>query len=86
MVDQTNKDERYKARQQKVKDEVDARVEAAQEEKGLFLIITGNGKGKTTSGFGTIARAVGTARSAALVSLSRGPGIAARETCLNHTG
>ncbi|PSU33343.1 cob(I)yrinic acid a,c-diamide adenosyltransferase [Photobacterium lutimaris] len=59
MVDQTQKDSRYKARQQKVKDEIDARVASAQEEKGLFLLITGNGKGKSTSGFGTIARAVG---------------------------
>ncbi|MGF1679921.1 cob(I)yrinic acid a,c-diamide adenosyltransferase [Photobacterium minamisatsumaniensis] len=59
MVDQTQKDDRYKARQQKVKSEVDARVDAAQEEKGIFLVITGNGKGKSTSGFGTIARAVG---------------------------
>ena len=54
-----NKEERHKARQQKVKEQVDAKIAAAQEEKGLLLIITGNGKGKSTSGFGTIARAVG---------------------------
>ncbi|EOV4646956.1 cob(I)yrinic acid a,c-diamide adenosyltransferase [Vibrio parahaemolyticus] len=54
-----NKEARHKARQQKVKEQVDARIAAAQEEKGLLLIITGNGKGKSTSGFGTIARAVG---------------------------
>jgi cob(I)alamin adenosyltransferase len=53
------KNERHKARQQKVKEQVDARIAAAQQEKGLLLIITGNGKGKSTSGFGTIARAVG---------------------------
>ncbi|MFW1137898.1 cob(I)yrinic acid a,c-diamide adenosyltransferase [Vibrio parahaemolyticus] len=54
-----NKEARHKARQQKLKEQVDAKIAAAQEEKGLLLIITGNGKGKSTSGFGTIARAVG---------------------------
>ncbi|HCE3714363.1 cob(I)yrinic acid a,c-diamide adenosyltransferase [Vibrio parahaemolyticus] len=54
-----NKEARHKARQQKVKEQVDAKIAAAQEEKGLLLIMTGNGKGKSTSGFGTIARAVG---------------------------
>ncbi|NCO46369.1 MAG: cob(I)yrinic acid a,c-diamide adenosyltransferase, partial [Vibrio sp.] len=39
------KNERHKARQQKVKEQVDARIAAAQQEKGLLLIITGNGKG-----------------------------------------
>lgn len=42
------KQERHKARQQKVKEQVDAKIAAAQEEKGLLLIITGNGKGKST--------------------------------------
>lgn len=59
MSSESNKEARHKARQQKVKEQVDAKVAAAQEEKGLLLIITGNGKGKSTSGFGTVTRAVG---------------------------
>ena len=59
MTDQDKKDERYKQRQSKIKDNVDKRVENAQTEKGLLIVVTGNGKGKTTSGFGTVARAVG---------------------------
>ncbi|NOH62820.1 cob(I)yrinic acid a,c-diamide adenosyltransferase [Vibrio sp. RE88] len=59
MTSESHKEERHKARQQKVKEQIDAKVAAAQEEKGLLLVITGNGKGKSTSGFGTIARAVG---------------------------
>ncbi|MCG6277787.1 cob(I)yrinic acid a,c-diamide adenosyltransferase, partial [Vibrio vulnificus] len=49
------KAQRHKERQQKVKEQVDAKIAQAQEEKGLLLVITGNGKGKSTSGFGTIA-------------------------------
>lgn len=59
MVADNDKQQRHKARQEKVKQQVDAKVAAATEVKGLLLIITGNGKGKSTSGFGTIARAVG---------------------------
>ncbi|MDD9154677.1 cob(I)yrinic acid a,c-diamide adenosyltransferase [Aliivibrio sp. S4TY2] len=59
MIEQDKKDERYKQRQSKIKENVDKRVEDAQTEKGLLIVVTGNGKGKTTSGFGTVARAVG---------------------------
>ncbi|GAD78867.1 cob(I)yrinic acid a,c-diamide adenosyltransferase [Vibrio ezurae] len=51
--------DRHQQRQQKLKQQVDERIANATEEKGLLLVITGNGKGKSTSGFGTVARAVG---------------------------
>ena len=59
MVDKTTKDDRHQARQQRLKQQVDNKINAAQQERGLVLVITGNGKGKSTSGFGMIARAVG---------------------------
>lgn len=59
MSSNQSKDDRYKARQEKVKKNIDEKIESAQIEKGLLLVITGNGKGKSTAGFGTIARAVG---------------------------
>ncbi|EJL6792208.1 cob(I)yrinic acid a,c-diamide adenosyltransferase [Vibrio alginolyticus] len=67
-----NKEARHKARQQKVKEQVDAKIAAAKEEKGLLLIITGNGKGKSTSGFGTIARAVGHGLNCAVAQFIKG--------------
>lgn len=41
-------DERYQQRQQRVKEKVDARVAQAQDERGIIIVFTGNGKGKTT--------------------------------------
>ncbi|MFB2735045.1 cob(I)yrinic acid a,c-diamide adenosyltransferase [Shewanella mangrovisoli] len=66
------KAERHKARQQKVKAGVDAKIAAAEEEKGILLVLTGNGKGKSTSGFGTVARAVGHGKKAAVVQFIKG--------------
>ncbi|WP_298716260.1 cob(I)yrinic acid a,c-diamide adenosyltransferase [uncultured Oceanisphaera sp.] len=66
------KAERHQQRQQKVKEAVDARVAAASDERGVLMVITGNGKGKSTAGFGTVARAVGHGKSAAVVQFIKG--------------
>ncbi|MGR5339375.1 cob(I)yrinic acid a,c-diamide adenosyltransferase [Vibrio astriarenae] len=70
--DLSYKDQKHKERQQKVKQEVDQKIAAAQEEKGLLLVITGNGKGKSTSGFGTIVRAVGHGKQCAVAQFIKG--------------
>ncbi|EHA1124437.1 cob(I)yrinic acid a,c-diamide adenosyltransferase [Vibrio navarrensis] len=72
MHSEENKESRHKERQQKIKQQVDAKIAAAQEEKGLLLVITGNGKGKSTSGFGTIARAVGHGKKCAVAQFIKG--------------
>lgn len=63
---------RHKARMQEHKAKVDERVAAAQDEKGILIVITGNGKGKSTSGFGTVTRAVGHGQKAAVVQYVKG--------------
>ena len=66
------KQQRHRERQQRLKSQVDSAVAAATDEKGLLLVITGNGKGKSTSGFGTVARAVGHGLTAAVVQFIKG--------------
>ncbi|WP_299792975.1 cob(I)yrinic acid a,c-diamide adenosyltransferase [uncultured Shewanella sp.] len=80
------KAERHKARQQKLKDGVDAKIAKAQEEKGILLVLTGNGKGKSTSGFGTLARAVGHGKKAAVVQFIKGNWECGERTLLEGAG
>jgi cob(I)alamin adenosyltransferase len=50
---------RHRARMQRRKVVVDARIAAATEQRGVLLVLTGNGKGKSSSAFGMVARALG---------------------------
>lgn len=81
-----NKAERHKARQQKVKVGVDAKIAAAQDEKGILLVLTGNGKGKSTSGFGSVTRAVGHGHKAAVVQFIKGTWACGERNLLEGAG
>ncbi|WP_039056066.1 cob(I)yrinic acid a,c-diamide adenosyltransferase [Enterobacter sp. Bisph1] len=65
-------EERYQQRQQRVKERVDARVAAAQDERGIIIVFTGNGKGKTTAAFGTATRAVGHGKKVGAIQFIKG--------------
>jgi cob(I)alamin adenosyltransferase len=51
--------ERHAARMAKKKALIDAAIARADGNKGLLLVLTGNGKGKSSSAFGMLARALG---------------------------
>ncbi|MDC3317623.1 cob(I)yrinic acid a,c-diamide adenosyltransferase [bacterium] len=53
------KDASYKKRMQRKKAHVDARIEEANIDKGIIVLLTGNGKGKSSSALGMICRALG---------------------------
>lgn len=62
----------HSKRMQKHKAIVDAGIAKAQDEKGLILVLTGDGKGKSSSGFGMVARALGHGMKVAVVQFIKG--------------
>ncbi|AKU10427.1 cob(I)yrinic acid a,c-diamide adenosyltransferase [Azoarcus sp. CIB] len=55
----TDRNARHAERMQRKKAVVDEKIAAAQNERGVLLVNTGNGKGKSSAAFGVVARALG---------------------------
>lgn len=68
----SDRDARHKRAMQRKKEHVDGRIAAATEDRGLLLILTGNGKGKSSSAFGMLARSVGHGLRCAVVQFIKG--------------
>ena len=58
-MSEVERNTRHAARMARKKAVIDAAIAAATDARGLLIVITGNGKGKSTSAFGTVARALG---------------------------
>ena len=62
----------YKKRMQRKKEYIDSRIDAANIDKGIIVLLTGNGKGKSSSAMGMICRALGYDMKVALVRFLKG--------------
>lgn len=66
------KAEKHKARMQQRKEIVDAKIARATDERGVVIVLTGDGKGKSSSGFGTALRCLGHGYKVAIVQFIKG--------------
>jgi cob(I)alamin adenosyltransferase len=64
--------DRHRARMQKRKEVQDAEVASKTREKGLLIVNTGPGKGKSTAAFGLVLRMVGHGRPTGVVQFIKG--------------
>lgn len=62
----------HQTRMQKKKAVIDDKIAAAQSERGVLLVHTGNGKGKSSAAFGVLARALGHGQTAAVIQFVKG--------------
>lgn len=79
-----NSDAKHRAAMQKQKQQVDASIAQACTEKGLLLLLTGDGKGKSSSAFGMVVRALGYGQRVAVVQFIKGQQLSGEEIYLKE--
>ena len=77
---------RHLVRMQRKKAVIDERIAAADGERGLLLVLTGNGKGKSSSAFGMVARALGHGLKVAVAQFIKGRSDTGEEAFFRDVG
>jgi len=76
--------ERHRLRMERKKAIIDAKIAGAQKEIGIIVVNTGNGKGKSSSGFGMAIRALGHGMKVGVVQFIKGALSTGEETFLRR--
>lgn len=84
MSDDDKKNQKHKAAMEKQKAKVDSRIEEASTERGVALLLTGDGKGKSSSAFGMVIRALGYGQKVGVVQFIKGKQLSGEEMYLKE--
>lgn len=82
MTDKEQKQRSHKKKMEKLKSSVDASIAAADAERGVSILLTGNGKGKSSSAFGMVIRTLGYSLRAGVVQFIKGEQLSGEELYL----
>lgn len=72
----------HKKKMSKLKEKVDSSIAAASIERGVLILLTGNGKGKSSSAFGMVMRALGYGYKVGVVQFIKGEQLSGEESYL----
>ena len=78
------KNAKHKAAMEKQKSSIDAHIDAANIERGVAVLVTGDGKGKTSSAFGMVMRALGYGQKVGVVQFIKGVQLSGEEIYLKE--
>jgi len=68
----SDKAQHHNDRMKRMKAVVDKKIAASTEERGVVILLTGNGKGKSSSAFGMVARALGHGQKVGIIQFIKG--------------
>jgi cob(I)alamin adenosyltransferase len=74
-----DKEQKHKNAMQKQKANVDASIEKADTERGVMILLTGEGKGKSSSAFGMVIRSLGYDYKVGIVQFIKGEQLSGEE-------
>ncbi|MDG1943408.1 MAG: cob(I)yrinic acid a,c-diamide adenosyltransferase [Halioglobus sp.] len=80
----SRRDAKHKAAMEKQKASVDASIDAADTERGVGILLTGDGKGKSSSAFGMVMRALGYGHTVGIVQFIKGEQLSGEEIYLKE--
>ena len=78
------KSAKHKAAMEKQKASVDASIDAAASERGVAILLTGDGKGKSSSAFGMVMRALGYGHKVGVIQFIKGEQLSGEEIYLKE--
>ncbi len=79
MATSDKKSASHKKSMEKQKTKIDQRIDEASEERGIVLLLTGDGKGKSSSAFGMVMRSLGYGHKVGIVQFIKGEQLSGEE-------